>query len=689
MQIIEVRNDILKLAYSPFQNGLLLSDFLLVTEGSKSILAQVIGIESSQEPNINIAVLKGCLSVDETGKINSYVGFTPSTGAEISPVNQSQVISMLCDQGVPKIEWGYLAQHDNTLFTTESNILTNKPLILMDDYANYNVIANNLVYTNSKLGKKTVLIDFDGSLKIDNAFYVTPGEDFKLPLSYTTLNYIYETDLKEESLSTQAVVQDIIIELQEYIKTLPEGFLPFSTIKNVIYSQYEENKIPELMLFKNKFVKYSQQGIFAESIEDFEYLNQSIRENDIVVIDATCFEFTWHRLILNYLAKNIKEKCSFIAKLEDDNSDKRTILDIYNNQVISPVIVSSYSHQFVNVMKSIAKNMILFPPIKLVNDFAIYNSFIQKLNRDEYVVCGEDTLYLSFLVRLTYINTNMAPDYIEEQIQKDVDKLYRAGAKNYTQTTQDDVSTYANYEQQQNYSTDETTEEDLDFLDEMESFEEEQTTPASVDNEFQDEDLDMLDSLESFEEAESSNEFEEIKTFEENEISTQETEEDNTDFSSLEQIDLTTEDEEIELFEENETEQETTQVEEIHQEPNVYEVEYIGNDEPSEELYQEEQSYEEEEEEISDYSEEDEDEQDENEDDNDYQPQPIPVYSVPELDNEIDLGFSEGNMVYHEKYGRGVIEKIMNYGNKTLCSIQFEEVGRRLLDPNLAGLRQI
>ena len=62
---------------------------------------------------------------------------------------------------------------------------------------------------------------------------------------------------------------------------------------------------------------------------------------------------------------------------------------------------------------------------------------------------------------------------------------------------------------------------------------------------------------------------------------------------------------------------------------------------------------------------------------------------IDELDNEIEPEFTEGNIIYHEKYGRGVIEKIMNYGNKTLCSIQFEEVGRRLLDPNLAGLKQV
>lgn len=716
MQIIEVRNDILKLAYSPYQNGLLLSDFLLVTEGSKSILAQVIGIESSQEKDINIAILKGCLSVDETGKINSYVGFTPSTGAEISPVSQNQVISMLCEQNTQTVEWGYLAQHDNILFKTEKNILENKPLILMDDYANYNVIANNLVYANSKLREKTVLIDFDGSLKIDNAFYITLGEDFKLPLSYTTLNYIYENDLKEESLSTQAVIQDIIIELQEYIKTLPEEFLPFSTIKNVIYSQYEENKIPELMLFKNKFVKYAQQGIFAETEEDFTYLNQSISENNIIVIDATSVDFIWHRLLLNYLAKYLTEKCSFITKLENDNSDKKTILDIYNNQIINPILVCGYNHQYVNVLKSIAKNMIMFPPISLVNDFSIYSSFIQKLRRDEYVVCGEDTLYLSFLVRLTYINSNMAPEYIEEQIQKDVDKLYRAGAASqHAQAVQMQVQSKIQsdiaeaaaqyYDSKQETTFDnqnETTEEDLDFLDELE-----EQTSHSIDSsieqnaseyQFEENDLDMLEEFDEIENEEigqfdfSAN----IQTTSEEEIIENNVIDENQDDYSIEEPESNFE-EQIESVPEFTEEQIETSIE-----PDVYEVEYIGEDDSEHNDYEEipEEQLDDEYEDSS-YTEQYTDEEDDNldseeneqeefEDENEeYQSQPIPVYSVPELDNEVELEFSEGNMVYHEKYGRGVIEKIMNYGNKTLCSIQFEEVGRRLLDPNLAGLTQV
>lgn len=595
MQIIEVRNDILKLAYSPYQNGLLLSDFLLVSEGTKSVLTQVIGMESSAEKDVNIAILKCCLSVDETGKINTYLGFTPSTGAEVAPVSQEQVISMLTDEESP-IQWGYLSQHDNTVFKTDKELLKNKPLILLDDYANYNVIANNLVFTNKKLGEKTVLIDFDGSLKIDNAYYIKISEDFKLPLSYNTLNYIYENELKDESLSAQAVVQDVIIELQEYIKTLKEGYLPFSTIKNVIYSQYEENKIPELMLFKNKFVKYSQQDIFAETIEDFNCLNEAISENTVVVIDATEIEPIWHKLVLNYIAKNITIECAFIAKLENDNSDKKTILDIYNNRYLVPILASNYTHTFVNVMKSIAKNMILFPPNQYVNDFATYTSFMNKLNRDEYVICGENTLYLSFLLKLTYVDTNMAPDYIEEEIQKDVDKLYRAGARKESMT----IQPQENILEEESFTQDEIlTDADLDYLEELDNLPEIEET--SINN----------DAEPDFEPEE--NLIEEQQIIQTEEIQT--------------------------AIEEPSIQEETPPVEET--------------DKPIP------------------------------------QPQPIPVYSVPELEYEETADFKEGNFVYHEKYGKGVIEKIMNYGNKTLCSIQFEEIGRRLLDPNLAGLKQI
>jgi len=53
-----------------------------------------------------------------------------------------------------------------------------------------------------------------------------------------------------------------------------------------------------------------------------------------------------------------------------------------------------------------------------------------------------------------------------------------------------------------------------------------------------------------------------------------------------------------------------------------------------------------------------------------------------------DLEFQEGDQVQHERYGTGVINRIIITGDKKLCSIQFQEFGRRLLDPN-RGLKKI
>ena len=72
----------------------------------------------------------------------------------------------------------------------------------------------------------------------------------------------------------------------------------------------------------------------------------------------------------------------------------------------------------------------------------------------------------------------------------------------------------------------------------------------------------------------------------------------------------------------------------------------------------------------------------------------VPVYPAEETtstpsDDDSDVGFSQGDVVSHPRYGRGVVEKIIKYGNKTLCSISFENVGRRLLDPTISEFTKV
>lgn len=48
----------------------------------------------------------------------------------------------------------------------------------------------------------------------------------------------------------------------------------------------------------------------------------------------------------------------------------------------------------------------------------------------------------------------------------------------------------------------------------------------------------------------------------------------------------------------------------------------------------------------------------------------------------------QGDLVVHAKYGTGTVEKMIKYGTKTLFSINFDNVGRRLLDPTLTEIKK-
>ena len=65
----------------------------------------------------------------------------------------------------------------------------------------------------------------------------------------------------------------------------------------------------------------------------------------------------------------------------------------------------------------------------------------------------------------------------------------------------------------------------------------------------------------------------------------------------------------------------------------------------------------------------------------------IPVYTSPAISYD-ESNFNEGDNVIHERYGLGVINRIIVTGDKQLCSIQFQEYGRRLLDPK-RGLKKV
>ena len=68
----------------------------------------------------------------------------------------------------------------------------------------------------------------------------------------------------------------------------------------------------------------------------------------------------------------------------------------------------------------------------------------------------------------------------------------------------------------------------------------------------------------------------------------------------------------------------------------------------------------------------------------------VPVYDadIPQEDMVMSDPIQQGDTVTHAKYGTGVVEKMIKYGNKTLFSINFDNIGRRLLDPALTEIKK-
>ena len=68
----------------------------------------------------------------------------------------------------------------------------------------------------------------------------------------------------------------------------------------------------------------------------------------------------------------------------------------------------------------------------------------------------------------------------------------------------------------------------------------------------------------------------------------------------------------------------------------------------------------------------------------------VPVYDaeIPQEDLVVSDPIQQGDTVFHAKYGSGIVEKMIKYGNKTLFSINFDNIGRRLLDPTLTEIKK-
>lgn len=765
MQVLEIKNNLVKIAYDVNDN-LALSSFVIIEDTNTPYVAQVVNVKADKLTNF--AIVKLLFTFNEEGILKNYNGTIPSLKSTVSILPSKELLDIIPIEN--NLTMGELAQQNVTL-NVDKTILDNNLLVCSDNVENTNILLKNIT---KQIDEKIVIFDTDGLFDAENK--ITFGKDFKLPLNYDTINFIYENELDDVDATSRAVIQDIFIEVQEYTKNLPEGYLPFETFINVVDQQYKETQIPQLVLLKNKLIKYRDLNAFAETLKDVLSLSIAIDKSKVTIIDISEMAPVLQKEIMSYtygVMKGINETIYSFVKVDNANSSKRLLKTFLSRDGIYTTIICRHEYKYLPELKSAAQNLILFTPQTLQHDFAAYNTFLNKLNTDEFIIYGAHTQNIPLIVELDELELNTQNDDDETESEKDIEEIpssnvvpMPAPVQNTAPQENVTVTPEPEIQEEETFKAPEVEYSDLGFDNETPSSNETptvdfpETETLNVTEEQPEENFTQIELPETFEEPE----IEEVQQEEpeediqenfDNEISQEPIEEEvfmpETDIPQVEINEDLSEQAIIEdsnisetpaeytsqateeqapiynILDDNEIDYQDAEPEVLPLEP---EIDYSVEDIDIEENYQEPQPYDENEamieqaakdvdkliyeklpnedvtlDDLSDLQSDELTEDDLNligdlASDNGITPEPeleyneeqppvVPIYNAEDIEPQEQQSLEPGDRVSSPKYGEGVVEKMIKYGNKMLCSIEFPNIGRRLLDPAMTEIKKL
>ena len=729
MKLLEIKNNLVKLSYTENETPVL-GRFIVLSSETKSYVAQFVNLKSDTVSTFAIAKLLFTFSGD--GVVDNYDGSIPSINSELSLLPPSELLGLLPIENPLKI--GNLAQQEDML-VIDASVFERNFTVFVENDSNKTTFISNSIRQLFQMREKSVIID-DLNLFEDYEKIVF-GRDFKLPLNAEMIDYLFEHELTEVDASTKAIIQDIFYAVQEYIKSLDFEFLPIDNFVDVVTNQYRETQMPELALLKNKLLKYRDSNVFANSKEEVFALKVKLDEKNCSIIDIKDIPQTLQNEVLTFVhgvLESFDKYVYFFVPLNDENSDKKLLKRFLNhNHVFTTMLVSS-SYKYAEELKQHAQNIVLFAPNTVNHDFATYNTFLNKLNPDECVVCGKLTQGIPFIVSLTDLELDLTKeDVLGERYQfipvvedlqlvkvdefgnkipvtmpKAEEKTKEPEEKDSTEPNETVVASIPVIEQAPIEVIDEEVEQQPEQNLEIPepSAITVNETPSGEVLDIEEDDLDLSDTESEFVESDMIVEDDlqqDLPPQEDNFVNMQEPEdlslgeEEQTIESSViepagnlldDELPLEEDDLDAILSEEPNPEDDfdVTQIEDEQNAPQSYpaytedtltedDLNFLEDNQSNSqtEPFDVDQA-------VDSIFEEDETTQ---------EPPVVPVYPTEEQNDETEIDYKQGDRVTHHRYGRGVVEKIIKYGNKTLCSISFENVGRRLLDPTITDLKKL
>ena len=216
MQVANALNNHIRILFNPKVESFKLFDFLIVKSDDDRYLAQITEIyEDKFDASQNVAKLKLFYKIGENNEVMPYDSFTPNKECEIIKVRQEEIEDFI-NQDKETFPFAINAK-DKTVLNMQFEFFENNPIILADKVEQANTISINLA---SNLSKKrhVVLIDSTGVIDFEGAKKIKASKNFKMPLNYFTLDFVFEECLKDSTLEFQAIGTEIINEIKKFAR---------------------------------------------------------------------------------------------------------------------------------------------------------------------------------------------------------------------------------------------------------------------------------------------------------------------------------------------------------------------------------------------------------------------------------------------------------------------------------------
>ena len=390
MRILEVRDGFIKLESA---EKIALSSFLQIDGFDKQYIAQVIQVKRAGE-NV-IAYAKILFLYD--GTLKNYDKSLPDKNAKISSFTFDILSNSIFAEN-PVIAGRFVCE--NIDIPIDKECFNKKTLICTDKPQTNNLILSNLAKQFEGYGR-VIIIDMLGV--VEGSKY-TAGVDFSLPLNIEGLSFMYEDCLNDTTSESKAMIKEIFLELGEYAKTVP--FLPFSALKTVVDDLVDKSHVFKLLVLKNKLAKFDKDGCFAKTKTDAENLNR-ILESKFAIIDLSKLDMIFqNRYLSSILSILSKQKEPVQIFVESSNLiNKKNIKTLVTNPDISAAFITHSRFKYINEIKNLFDNFIIEPSFNANEVFKIYNTFLNSMPKDTYLLVGEGTNYIPLVSKLEIIDT--------------------------------------------------------------------------------------------------------------------------------------------------------------------------------------------------------------------------------------------------------------------------------------------